>query len=177
MRNLNLYDMPVSYLMHSIQYDKESTLCHYGIKGMRWGHRKPQNTVETAHRNRASSQAYSNYQQAKQAYKDAKKAERQSPEAKAARKAAAKKAVTIGAAVIGTALAAYGTYKLAKFMKDKKIAKEAAAARAAQEEWRKTVQTAIQNRADANFYNPNVKYVNARAGNYAFEYGKRGLFR
>lgn len=69
-------------------------LYHHGVKGMKWGRRKarPQSTVD-----------------------------RNSPEAKAARKAKAVKAAKIGAAVAGTALAAYGAYKLTKFVKNKNV--------------------------------------------------------
>lgn len=59
------------------------------------------------------------YRQARQQYRAAKKAERQSPEAKAERIAKAKKAAKIGAAVAATALATYGAYKLNKYVKTK----------------------------------------------------------
>lgn len=47
--------------------------------------------------------------------------EENSPEAKAARAAKAKKALKVGAAVAGTALAAYGAYKLNQYVKTKNI--------------------------------------------------------
>lgn len=99
-------------------------LYHYGVKGMKWGHRKSR--IQLAREARRSSQtsAAANtsrdaYAQAKQAYKQAKKAERNSPEAKAERAARAKRAAKIGAVAAGTALAAYGAYKLNKYVKTK----------------------------------------------------------
>lgn len=76
-------------------------LYHYGVKGMRWGHRKARpisiGTGRSGSTNSASDAA-----------------------SKEARKAKAKKAAKIGAAVVGTALAAYGTYKLAQYTQDKR---------------------------------------------------------
>lgn len=94
-------------------------LYHYGVKGMKWGHRKAITAVGSARQARRSSSAYSNMASAKAAYKQAKKAERNSPEAKAHRIAKAKRAAKIGAAVAATALAAYGGYKLNKYVKTK----------------------------------------------------------
>lgn len=51
----------------------------------------------------------------KQADKQAKQAERNTPEAQAERR---KKALKVGAAVAGTALAAYGTYKVAQYVQN-----------------------------------------------------------
>lgn len=85
---------------------KDFELRHYGVKGMKWGRRKarPQPTGT----GRSSGQVDN------------------SPEAQAARREARrqklKRAAKIGAAVAGTALAAYGTYKVAKYMQDKRNA-------------------------------------------------------
>ena len=57
---------------------------------------------------------------AKSEYKNAKKAYKQTDEYKAQRAERRKKAIKVGAAVAGTALAAYGTYKVAKYVKDKR---------------------------------------------------------
>lgn len=174
MFNADLANIPMSELMHAMSEDDgELTLCHVGVKGMKWGRRKQKVTVGTANANRRSSKTYTNYANAKQAYKDAKKAERQSPEAKAARAAKAKRSAKIGAAVVGTALAAYGTYKLTKMMKNKKIAK--AAAKAAREDavWRNTIEKAHQNFARSLFDDPTVKSASVKAGNYALEFGTR----
>ena len=70
-----------------------SELYHYGIPGMKWGHRKARPTVSIG-RSRQSSPEH---------------------QAKVARR---KKAIKVGAAVVGTALAAYGTYKLAKYVQN-----------------------------------------------------------
>lgn len=83
---------------------KDFELRHYGVKGMKWGRRKarPQPTGM----GRSGGQVDN------------------SPEAQAARREARrqklKRAAKIGAAVAGTALAAYGTYKVAKYMQDKR---------------------------------------------------------
>lgn len=58
----------------------------------------------------------------RQADKDLKKAARNTPEAKAARKAKMVKAAKVGAVVAGTALAAYGGYKLSQAVKNKAYA-------------------------------------------------------
>lgn len=85
---------------------KDFELRHYGVKGMKWGRRKarPQPTGM----GRSSGQVDN------------------SPEAQAARREARrqklKRAAKIGAAVAGTALAAYGTYKVAQYMQDKRNA-------------------------------------------------------
>ena len=81
------------YIVHN------GELYHYGVKGMKWGRRKAPVANSTSAR-RGSPQ-------------DVERA-------KAARKAKMKKALKIGAAVAGTALAAYGTYKLAKYMQDRR---------------------------------------------------------
>lgn len=83
---------------------KEFELQHYGIKGMKWGRRKARPEPVGVGR-------------------PAGKATADSPEAQAAAKAArqqkAKRAAKIGAAVVGTALAAYGAKKLHDFVRDK----------------------------------------------------------
>lgn len=83
---------------------KEFELKHYGVKGMKWGRRKARPQVMGT--GRSSGQTAD------------------SPEAQAARREVrrqnAKRAMKIGAAVVGTALAAYGTYKMAQYMQNKR---------------------------------------------------------
>ena len=105
----------------SYYYYNGSELYHYGVKGMKWGHRKAPDAVSVArgaYRNSAQ-QARSQYKAAKQQARAERKAAMSTPEAKAARAARAKKAAKIGAAAAGTALAAYGAYKLSKYIKTK----------------------------------------------------------
>lgn len=159
-------------LIHGELYNYDE-LYHYGVKGMRWGHRKKQEPTSDIRKRYDSAKA--EYKQAKKeysraatkasnrsiaaispikkhrqadkarwddvvkkaeranaadaAYKQAKRDYKTSPEGKAAAKARAKKAIKIGAAVAGTALAAYGTYKAAKYIKEvKRIRRGQAAA-------------------------------------------------
>lgn len=86
---------------------------HYGVPGMRWGHRKQRISL--------GRRVGRNKQVVKQSTKQAgsnSQSER--------RKKNVKKALKIGAAVAGTALAAYGGYKLHKFIntKSNKIQRE-----------------------------------------------------
>ena len=136
-------------------------LYHYGVPGMRWGHRKARpvsaerarmQSAKAAYKksNKEYSKAYNKaynyssrhmisqwanghkraesdrrwgdaYDKAvkansdKAAYKQAKKEYKQTDDYKARRN----RAIKIGAAAAGTALAAYGAYKLNNFVKDK----------------------------------------------------------
>lgn len=81
-------------------------LYHYGVPGMRWGHRKARPVSTERARMRSARAAYN---------KQAKKEYKQTDEYKAKRA----KAVKAGAVVAGTALAAYGAYKLSKVAKNK----------------------------------------------------------
>ena len=140
----------------------DNYLAHYGIKGMRWGHRK---NPEVANARSAYKQARKEYNksynkaynyssrhlvsqftnakrkaesdrrwedadkkadkviESRTAYKQAKKAYKQTPEGKAQAERT-KKAIAAGTAVAGTALAAYGAYKINKFVKEKHVAIE-----------------------------------------------------
>lgn len=140
-------------------------LYHYGVKGMKWGHRKKYynsdgslNRLGQARQNyksakKAANRAYDkahNYSafhpvsqfvrrknidksnalwkdqhnkeaaadKAKKEYKKAKQEYKNSPEGQAAAAKRAK-ALKVGAAVAGTALAAYGAYKFHNFIRDK----------------------------------------------------------
>lgn len=114
------------YLTSNGSFVSSNELYHHGIKGMKWGVRKRSDAVGLARSARRTSQASANmnnsrnaYKQAKAQYRAAKKAERNSPEAKAHRIAKAKRAAKVGAAVVATALAAYGAYKLNSYVKTK----------------------------------------------------------
>ena len=81
-------------------------LYHYGVPGMRWGHRKARPVSTERARMQSAREAYN---------KQAKKEYKQTDEYKAKRA----KAVKAGAVVAGTALAAYGAYKLSKVARNK----------------------------------------------------------
>jgi hypothetical protein len=113
-------DMPISEIMAGANNSMESNtytvagkefeLQHYGVKGMKWGKRKPRYIpVGTAGHTGGTNASASSGNSAQA------EAER-----KAARKKKAMRAVKVGAAIAGTALAAYGTYKLAQYMQGKR---------------------------------------------------------
>lgn len=80
---------------YNMTYPNE--LYHYGVKGMKWGHRKAPTVSTKTGRNKSAT----NVSDSDAALKEA-------------RKAKIKKAAKIGAAVTATALVAYGAYKLNK---------------------------------------------------------------
>lgn len=120
-------------------YVKETELFHVGVKGMKWGRRKARPTGSGAGRRGGATQATTNPAAQKQA-----------------RKSKAKRALKIGAAVAGTALAAYGTYKISKLVRDKRAQKAIESARRADELWRRNVQQAMH-QAQATAVNNGVK--------------------
>lgn len=98
-------------------------LYHYGVPGMKWGHRKQQPDAYSGYKVR-KKQAVQDYKTTKNVAKAKLKSEKQlTPEEQAAKKARTKKAVkagiVIGTAAVGTALAAYGAYKINKYVKSK----------------------------------------------------------
>lgn len=68
----------------------------------------------------ANKQSRANDKAYNKQLREERKAERNTPEAQAARKEKAKKALKVGAAVAGTALAAYGTYKVAQYVQSQR---------------------------------------------------------
>ena len=87
-------------------------LYHHGIKGMKWGVRRFQNkdgSLKPAGRKRYVTTA----QNANNADKENPETERKGLSDKQ------KKALKVGAAVAGTALAAYGAYRFSEYAKDK----------------------------------------------------------
>jgi hypothetical protein len=126
---------------------KEFELKHYGVKGMKWGRRKaPPQQTGTGRRGR-------------QAGADSPEAQ---AAAKEARRQKVKRAATIGAAAVGTALAAYGTYKLVKMYKSKQRAKGLAATQRMmqqeQDAFLEATRRALEN-------DPHVKSVKISAAN------------
>lgn len=151
--------------MTTLYYEASDELCHYGVKGMKWGRRRYQNSDGSL--TPAGKKRYitvrDGYNNARKAYKNAynssteqsggkkkglvtihesgkakrearnsgrkaaiesvrndkaaNKEARNTPEAKAARR---KKALKVGAAVAGTALAAYGGYKVAQYAQNRR---------------------------------------------------------
>lgn len=83
---------------------KEFELCHHGVKGMKWGKRKAK--PESTGTGKRGSQDGGDQ-----------------TDAEAKKKARRKKILIAGAAVVGTALAAYGAKKASDVMKDKAFKK------------------------------------------------------
>lgn len=127
-------------------YNEE--LYHYGVKGMRWGHRKKYYNSDGSLSQ--LGQARQNYKNAKKAYnksftgrkktddawndvankaeasrnarveyKKAKQDYRNSEQGKAERQRNKATAIKVGAAAAGVALATYGAYKASKYLKSK----------------------------------------------------------
>lgn len=189
-----------------VYVNNSNELYHYGVKGMRWGHRKAsyQNTAvktgvsaqrqkylnakaakKTASRDfkKAYDKAYNRSiaaispfkkhrqanderwndafkkaevsRNADKAYKDAKKEYHQTDEYKAKRA----KAIKVGAAVAGTALAAYGAYKVSKVLKDKASTRSYENGKAAMERWMASAKKQSQ---AGNWQRSNEFYMTAR---------------
>ena len=114
-------------------YYSEDYLMHYGVKGMKWGHRKRQAFSIGAAGHRAMAKVYDinakaykksnkalssmNAQARNQQLKSAEQAQAIANAKKEARNTPEAKAAKIGAAVAGTALAAYGAKKLNDYVK------------------------------------------------------------
>ena len=90
-------------------------LYHHGIKGQRWGIRRFQNkdgSLTPEGRKRYDDDGDGTKANTTKKSNSKKAQDENEVEAEAARKAKIKKAVKVGAAVAGTALAAYGAYKM-----------------------------------------------------------------
>ena len=103
--------------------------------------------------------------------KSKQKAATNTPEAQAARKEKLKKAAKVGAAVAGTALAAYGVYKVSKAISNKKQMQAAEAA------VKKSLadKNALMNTVNAAKKNPNFSNANRGAwtsGKHSYVYDK-----
>lgn len=136
-------------------------LYHYGVPGMKWGRRKARPEASGGRRVRTS--------QAQQS--PANKAAQQQ-----ARRAKAKKALKIGGAVAGTALAAYGAYKVSKLVKDKRAAVERAQRMLGAQMYRDDVRQSLQNASNLASSQYGVKYasrvVTDAAGNVIERIGR-----
>ena len=206
----------------------ENELYHFGVKGMRWGHRKAQyntsngNVASAKVRMKNAKQAYKTadkaasksfdeayrytdrhpiksrigkgkqksnalwddafdkidasnkakaaYKQSKKDYKAEKKAAANTPEAQA-RKEKLKNAAKVGAAVAGTALAAYGVHKVYKVISNKKQMQAAEAA------VKKSLadKNTLMNTVNAVKKNPNFSNANRGAwtsGKHSYVYDK-----
>ena len=99
---------------------ENNELYHHGVPGMKWGHRKstPKTSLDVARANYKSDK--------KQYNKSFHKNEKAKAKAKAketTKNDKVKKAVAIGSAAAVSMLAAYGTYKVSEFVKDRNNAK------------------------------------------------------
>ena len=176
----------------------ENELYHFGVKGMKWGVRRKRSnlggngsfrtrrlqravnannrdvkSLKSAGYNKeaAAVKAVGDKNRAKLAKSQARDAARNTPEAKAARKEKLKKAAKVGAAVAGTALAAYGAYKVSKAISNKKQMKAAEAA------VKKSLadKSALMNTVNAAKKNTNFSNANRGAwtsGKHSYVYDK-----
>lgn len=100
-------------------------LVHHGVKGMHWGIRRYQRKdgSRTALGKRHQNQLNDSYDENGTSRKSSSIDKSPSGSNSTERKGLSdkqKKALKVGAAVVGTALAAYGTYKLASYVQDKR---------------------------------------------------------
>lgn len=90
---------------------KNDELRHYGVPGMKWGHRKAQPV--TVGKRRPSGRTDQTDGDPSRAVAD-----------KAARKARGKKIALAGSTAVATTLAVYGVAKLSKHLKNTKVQKD-----------------------------------------------------
>ena len=181
----------------------ENELCHFGVKGMKWGVRRNRsNFVSTSGPKRlpgtyasdgngwtakakrlpgaiVKKDGYDKRRTPKgvasltsqKSGKSKQKVTANTPEAQAARKEKLKKAAKVGAAVAGTALAAYGVYKVSKAISNKKQMQAAEAA------VKKSLadKNTLMNTVNAAKKNPNFSNANRGAwtsGKHSYVYDK-----
>lgn len=107
---------------------KDGELYHYGVKGMKWGVRKAADLargtgkflIKTADR---VTNAVGKKPVARGSRSSKSTANTKNTDPHRARVEKAKKAAKIGAAVVGTAIAAYGVYKISKFVSANRVNK------------------------------------------------------
>ena len=109
---------------------ENNELYHHGVPGMKWGHRKstPQTSLDVARANYKSDKKQYNKSFHKNEKAKAKETTKNDKVKKAKTKETTKndkvkKAVAIGSAAAVSILAAYGTYKVSEFVKDRNNAK------------------------------------------------------
>lgn len=114
-----------NYYIYNNTFYSYDEVYHHGIKGMKWGVRRFQNedgTLTNAgkkRRDKLEDRSNSEKQKTNKSGSDKKKNDENSTET--TRKGLTdkqKKAIKIGAAVVGTAIVAYGAYKISKLYKD-----------------------------------------------------------
>lgn len=188
------------YVVYRIGDSDQDCLTHYGVPGMKWGHRKAQyyQTVGNRYHTRAANQAQLKVTRLKSSGNEAKAAivqtksdvhrakatasqqkydAKQTAEYKEARKQKAKK-IAKGAAVAGTlAAGAYGAYKLNKYVKTKNCEIAAKKGYEYAEKAFQTNEKMTYDRVRSAMKDPNIKKVyaevNANSGLRAREAANR----
>lgn len=103
-----------------VRYIDDDSLMHYGVPGMKWGVRKKIQSVYNGMRKVSSN--VSNYAKNRVSVGSSKTSQPKSiMTEKEIRIQKAKKAVKIGAVAAGTVLAAYGAYKIHKFVREANV--------------------------------------------------------
>lgn len=109
--------------MYNIFESDRSSLQHFGIKGMKWGVRRFED--RSGHLTAAGKARYDDGPVSKKTQANTPKATSDSTEQPAKKKIDKKKIIGAGMVVAGTALAAYGGYKLYQMNQQNKATKEA----------------------------------------------------
>lgn len=109
--------------MSNIFETDQNSLVHFGIKGMHWGIRRFED--RSGHLTAAGKARYDDDAVSKKSQANTPKATSDSTEQPAKKKIDKKKIIGAGMVVAGTALAAYGGYKLYQMNQQNKATKEA----------------------------------------------------